>query len=156
MACRPDGFKPVSAPDVTMSRLTASSDAADLQTFQTIRWTNGGDEDRKAPAGEQLRNAVGSATSVYLLAWIDGEAAGTGGSHALRGAAEIVGVVTRVDKRRRGIAAAVTSDLVARHFAAGGAFLLLYSANPEPERLSERRCFHRFCDYRAFFVRASI
>lgn len=146
MACRPDGFKPVSAPDVTMSRLTASSDAADLQTFQTIRWTNGGDEDRKAPAGEQLRNAVGSATSVYLLAWIDGEAAGTGVSHALRGAAEIVGVVTRVDKRRRGIAAAVTSDLVARHFAAGGNFVFLDAANEEAARVYERLGFKRFGD----------
>src|SRR5260370_2453495 len=142
MACGPDGFKPVSAPDVTLGRLTASSGAADVQTFQPIRWTRGGDEDRKAPAGEQLRNAVGSATSVYLLAWIDGEAAGTGVSHALRGAAEIVGVVTRVDKRRRGIAAAVTSDLVARHFPGGGNFVFLHPPNDEAAPVYDRLGFN--------------
>jgi len=146
MACRPDGFEPFSAPDVTVRRLATSSDTADLQAFQTIRWTNGGDEDRAVPAAELLRNDVGSATGVYLLAWIDGEAAGTGVSHALRGAAEIVGVVTRVDKRRRGIAATVTSDLVARHFASSGDFVFLDAANEEAARVYERLGFKRFGD----------
>jgi ribosomal protein S18 acetylase RimI-like enzyme len=146
MAGRPHGFKPFSSPDVTVRRVTTSSGAADLQAFQTIRWTNGGDEDRAVPAVELLRQEVGSATSVYLLAWIDGEAAGTGVSHALRGAAEIVGVVTRVDKRGRGIAATVTSDLVARHFASSGDFVFLDAANEGAARIYARLGFKRFGD----------
>jgi predicted GNAT family acetyltransferase len=117
-----------------------------LQAFQTLRWTNGGDEDRAVPGADVLRKDVASATSVYLLAWIDGEAAGSGVSHALRGAAEIVGVVTRVDKRRRGIAATVTSELVARHFASGGEFVFLDAANEEAARVYERLGFKRFGD----------
>jgi predicted GNAT family acetyltransferase len=146
MACRPDGFKPFSAADVTVRRLTAASDTADLQAFQTLRWTNGGDEDRDAPAVEVLRRDLAQATSVYLLAWVDGERAGTGVSHALKGAAEIVGVVTRADKRRRGIAATVTSDLVARQFASNGDFVFLDAANEEAARVYERLGFKRFGD----------
>ena len=64
----------------------------------------------------------------------------------MRGAGEIVGVVTRVDKRRRGIAATVTSDLVARHFAASGDFVFLDAANQEAARVYERLGFERFGD----------
>lgn len=146
MACRPAGFKPFSSPRVKVRRLTTASDEADLQAFQTIRWTNGGDEDRAAPSVDVLRRDLASANSVYLLAWIDGERAGTGVSHALKGAAEIVGVVTRADKRRLGIAATVTSDLVARHFASRGDFVFLDAANEEAARVYERLGFTRFGD----------
>jgi predicted GNAT family acetyltransferase len=91
---------------------------------------------------------------VYLLAWIDGEAAGTGVSHALRRTAEVVGVVTRVDKRRRGIAATVTSDLVARHFASSGDFVFLDAANEEAARVYERLGFKRFGDNVVYRVEA--
>jgi ribosomal protein S18 acetylase RimI-like enzyme len=146
MACRPNGFKSVSAPGVTVHRLTTASDAADLDAFQTLRWTNGGDDDRAVPSADVLRKDLTSATSVYLLAWIDGERVGTGVSHALRRAAEIVGVVTRADKRRLGIAATVTSDLVARHFASAGDFVFLDAANEEAARVYERLGFKRFGD----------
>ena len=146
MACRPDGFKSVSAPGVTVHRLTTVSDTADLEAFQTLRWTNGGDDDRAVPPVDVLRKDLASATSVYLLAWIDAERAGTGVSHALRRAAEIVGVVTRADKRRMGIAATVTSDLVARHFASAGDFVFLDAANEDAARVYERLGFKRFGD----------
>lgn len=146
MACRPGGFKPSSSAQVTVQRLSTSSDAADLQAFQTLRWTDGGEEDRAVPGAEVLRKEVAAATSVYVLAWVDGAPAGTGVSHTLRGAAEIVGVVTRLDKRRRGIAATVTSELVARHFALGGDFVFLDAANEEATRVYERLGFERFGD----------
>jgi ribosomal protein S18 acetylase RimI-like enzyme len=146
MACRPVGFKPFSAVNVTVHRLSTSSAAADLLAFQALRWTDGGDDDRAVPSVDVLRKDLGSATSVYLLAWIDGERAGTGVSHALRGAGEIVGVVTRADKRRLGIAATVTSDLVARHFASSGDFMFLDAANEEAARVYERLGFRRFGD----------
>jgi ribosomal protein S18 acetylase RimI-like enzyme len=146
MACRPDGFKPTSSPHVKVRRLTTASDAADLQAFQTLRWTNGGEDDRAVPSVDVLRRDLASANGVYLLAWIEGERAGTGVSHALKGAAEIVGVVTRVDKRRLGIAATVTSDLVARHFASSGDFVFLDAANEGAARVYERLGFNRFGD----------
>jgi ribosomal protein S18 acetylase RimI-like enzyme len=146
MACRPDGFKPISSPHVKVRRLTTASDAADLEAFQTLRWTNGGDDALAVPFVDVLRRDLASANSVYLLAWVDGERAGTGVSHALKGAAEIVGVVTRVDKRRLGIAATVTSDLVARHFASRGDFVFLDAANEGAARVYERLGFKRFGD----------
>ncbi|MHB8588150.1 MAG: GNAT family N-acetyltransferase [Candidatus Dormibacteraceae bacterium] len=146
MACRPDVFKPFAAPHVIVRRLTTASDAADLQGFQTLRWTNGGDNEEPVPPAEQLRKDLVSMSSVYLLAWLDGEHAGTGVSHCLRGAAEIVGVVTRADKRRRGVAATVTSELVVRHFAESGDFVFLDAANQEAASVYERLGFKRFGD----------
>jgi hypothetical protein len=146
MACRPDGFKPASAPGVILRRLTTASEAADLQAFQALRWTDGGENPRAVPAVDMLRRDLASTTSVYLLAWLDGEASGTGVSHALRGAVEIVGVVTRMDKRRRGIAATVTSDLVSRHFASSGDFAFLDAASEEAARVYARLGFARFGD----------
>jgi len=142
MACRPDSFRPFAAPDVILRRLTQGSNAADMQAFQTIRWTN--DETQPVPPIERLRNELASETSVYLLAQLDGELAGTGVSHALQGAGEIVGVVTRADKRRRGVAATVTSELVSRHFATGGDFVFLDAANEGAARIYEMLGFKRF------------
>ena len=144
MACRPDGFRPPVASEATLHRLTAASDDADLEAFQTIRWTNGGDNQDAAPSVDQLRKELASTTSVYLLALLDSERAGTGVSHTLEGAAEIVGVVTRADKRRRGVAAAVTADLVSRHFAAGADFVFLDAANEDAARIYEGLGFKRF------------
>ena len=79
-----------------------------------------------------------------MLARLQRERAGTGVSHSLKGAAEIVGVVTRADKRRRGVAAAVTSTLVAEHFAGGGDFAFLDAANEQAARVYERLGFTRF------------
>lgn len=144
MACRPPRFRPFSALDVIQTHLTPTSDPKDLEAFQAIRWTNGGDVKRMVPPIGQLRKELASETSVYLLAWVDGQRAGTGVSHSLKGAAEIVGVVTRADKRRRGIAATVTSKLVADHFAGGGDFAFLDAANEPAVNVYKRLGFTRF------------
>lgn len=144
MACRPADFKPYAAAGVTVHRLKVSSTTADLQTFQAIRWTNGGDNDDDPPPVDRLRQDLASARSVHLLARLDGSRAGTGVSHALRGAVEIVGVVTQASMRRRGVAATVTSDLMGRHFASGGDFAFLDSANDEATRVYERLGFTSF------------
>jgi ribosomal protein S18 acetylase RimI-like enzyme len=145
MACRPKAFKPFPTPDeVHLTQLSSAAAAAELEAFQAIRWTNGGEIDRPAPSVDRLRADVARSNSVYLLAWLDWEPAGTGVSHSLKGAAEIVGVVTRKDRRRRGVAAAITSELVRRHFANGGEFVFLDAANEEAERVYERLGFSRF------------
>lgn len=144
MACRPATFKPSAAEGVHLEQLGASSETAHLEAFQTIRWTDGGDERFPVPATTSLLKELESPGGVHLLAWLDGEPAGTGVSHALGGAAEIVGVVTRNDRRRRGVAATVTSNLVTRHFAAGGDFVFLDAANDAAMRVYERLGFTRF------------
>lgn len=144
MACKPGRFKPFAAPDVILRRLSVASGTADMHAFQTIRWTNGGDSSQAVPPVDRLRNEVASESSFYLLAWLEGEPAGTGVSHSLKGVAEIVGVVTQADKRRRGVAATVTSNLVARHFASGGDFVFLDAADEAAARIYERLGFRKF------------
>jgi ribosomal protein S18 acetylase RimI-like enzyme len=144
MACRPDAFKAFDSADVQITRLTTAATPAELEAFQSIRWTDGGEVEREAPSIEQLRTELRRPYSAYLLAWYEWEPAGTGVSHALKGAAEIVGVVTRKDRRKRGVAAAVTSDLVRRHFGGGGDFIFLDAANEDAARVYERLGFTRF------------
>lgn len=144
MASRPTSFKPFAAPGVTVSRLTTRSQAADMESFQTIRWTNSGDNEGPIASVGQLREQLESPRSVYLLAWLDDQPAGTGVSHSLKGAAEIVGIVTRVDKRRRGVAATVTSELVTRHFTSGGDFAFLDAADGGAVKLYEGLGFETF------------
>jgi ribosomal protein S18 acetylase RimI-like enzyme len=117
---------------------------AELEAFQSIRWTDGGDIKRPPPPIDRLRGEMARPNSVYLLAWLEWEPVGTGVSHSLKGAAEIIGVVTRKDRRRRGVAASITSELMRRHFANGGDFVFLDAANEDAARLYERLGFSRF------------
>jgi len=144
MACRPEVFRPYAALGVVQNQLGRSSPASDLAAFQEIRWTDGGEVRRPVPPVTRLKKDLAAPNSVYLLALLDGRVAGTGVSHSLRGAAEIVGIVTRIESRRRGVAATVSSELVARHFATGGDFVFLDAANEEAARVYERLGFARF------------
>ena len=144
MACRPEAFTPFAAPEVALTRLSQHGKPAELEAFQQLRWTDGGDVDREAQPVDKLRQDLAVATSVYLLAWLDWEPVGTGVSHVTRTAAEVVGVVTRNDRRRRGVAATVTSDLLKRHFESGGDFVFLDAANEPAAHVYERLGFSRF------------
>ncbi len=145
MSCRPDAFKPFPTPEeLHLTQLSASATPAELEAFQTIRWTDGGELDRIAPSADRLRADLARPNSVFLLAWLEWEPVGTGVSHSLKGAAEIVGVVTRKDRRRRGVAAAITSELVRRHFANSGEFVFLDAANEDAIRVYKRIGFSRF------------
>ena len=144
MAVRPEAFKPSVTPEVHLTQLGPRAIAAELEAFQLIRETNGGDADRPVPPIAILRVALGVPSSVFLLAWLDWEAAGTGVSHSLKGAAELVGIVTQKTLRRRGVAATVTSDLVRRHFDRGGDFVFLDAAGDEAAKVYEGLGFTPF------------
>lgn len=144
MACRPDTFKPFAAPEVHLTQLRPTAIPAELEAFQQIRWTDGGELKRDVPPIDPLRAALARPSSVFLLAWLDWEPAGTGVSHSLKGAAEVVGVVTQKAKRKRGVAATITSELVRRHFDGGGEFVFLDAANDDAARVYERLGFSRF------------
>ncbi len=62
----------------------------------------------------------------------------------MNGAAEIVGVATRADMRRRGVAATVSSSLVARHFESGGDFVFLDAATDGAAKVYEKLGFTTF------------
>ena len=144
MAVRPEAFVPFVAPHVALTRLRHHAKQTELDAFQNIRWTSGGDQVREVQPIERLAHDLKTATSVYLLAWLDWEPVGTGVSHLTGEVAEIVGVVTRNDRRRRGVAATVTSELVRRHFERGGDFVFLDAANEGAARVYERLGFNRF------------
>lgn len=144
MAVRPEAFKPSVTPDVHVTQLGPKAIAAELEAFQQIRETNGGDADRPVPPIAILRAALEVPSSVYLLAWLDWEAAGTGVSHSLKGAAELAGIVTQKALRRRGVAATVTSELVRRHFDRGGDFVFLDAAGDEAVKVYEGLGFTPF------------
>ena len=144
MACRPESFKPFAAPDVSLTRLTEHGKPNELEAFQKLRWTDGGDNDHEVQPLERLRKDLQTQTSVYLVAWLEWEPVGTGVSHLTNAAAEIVGVVTRKDRRRRGVAATVTSDLIRRHFEGGGDFAFLDAANEPAEKVYEKLGLTRF------------
>jgi predicted GNAT family acetyltransferase len=144
MAVRPETFVPRVAPHISLTRLRQHAKAVELEAFQRIRWTSGGDQQHEVPPIERLHDELRRATSVYLLAWIDWEPVGTGVSHLTGDVAEIVGVVTRNGMRRRGVASSVTSDLVRRHFERGGDFVFLDAANEEAAGVYARLGFSRF------------
>jgi ribosomal protein S18 acetylase RimI-like enzyme len=144
MSCRPSSFGPFTAPDVRLQQLEPSSARDELEAFQAIRWTEGNLGVATPPPVDRLLREMALPSSVYLLATIDGQPAGTGVSHALSGAAEIVGIVTRVEMRRRGVAATVSSELVTRHFSSGGDFVFLDAANDAAVRVYERLGFTHF------------
>jgi ribosomal protein S18 acetylase RimI-like enzyme len=144
MAVRPESFVPRPAAEVAITRLRQHAKQTELDAFQRIRWTDGGDLGREPQPIERLAHDLKTATSVYLLAWLDWEPVGTGVSHQTGRVAEIVGVVTRNDRRRRGVAAAVTSELVRRHFEHDGDFVFLDAANEDAASVYERLGFNRF------------
>ena len=144
MALRPEGFKPSVAPEVHLTQLGPRAIAAELEAFQQIRWTDGGDVSRQAPPVDMLRAELEVPSSVFLLAWLDWVAAGTGISHSRKGAAELVGIVTQKELRRRGVAATVTSELVRRHFDRGGDFVFLDAASEEAAKVYEGLGFMPF------------
>jgi ribosomal protein S18 acetylase RimI-like enzyme len=144
MAVRPEAFKPSVKPEVHLTQLGPRAIAAELEAFQQIRETNGGDADRPVPPIAILRLALEVPSSVFLLAWLDWEAAGTGVSHSLKGAAELAGIVTQKALRRRGVAATVTSELVRRHFDRGGDFVFLDAAGDEAAKVYEGLGFTPF------------
>jgi GNAT superfamily N-acetyltransferase len=144
MACEPGEFQPQPAGDAVLTRLLPDSPGSDLSAFQHIRWTSGGENDNPVPAVDRLQRELAETASVYMLAWLDGEPAGTGVSHPLGSTAEIVGVVTRADRRGRGVAGAVTSELVTRHFASGGDFVFLDASGEPAARVYARLGFTRF------------
>jgi len=151
MACEPAQLRPVEAEGVAIRLLGAGDPDAELADFMAIRFTDGTMQPPPTPerVAEQ-RDWLERGWGRYALASVGAEAAGTGVLHAHEGVGEIVGVVTRPEFRRRGVAATVTTFLCRLHFQAGGRLAFLDSANPEASRVYERLGFQRFGALRVY------
>ena len=79
MSCRPDAFTPFPTPEeLHITQLSSAAAPAELEAFQSIRWTDGGEIDRPAPPVERLRADMARPSSVFLLALLDWEPVATG------------------------------------------------------------------------------
>lgn len=152
--CESGALRGVSAPGVSFHLLTPEDPDETLGAHQKIRFD---DELEGEPpyAPEQaiarLREQVAEGQREFVLAYLDGQIAGTGVSVALKnGGAEIVGIATQPVYRRRGVAASVTTFLTRRLYDRGARLVWLTSAQPAAQRIYERLGYRRVGDWLAY------
>ena len=126
MICTPTTFTPFVTPDVAV-RLLALDD--DLRAYRTLTSRGFGYDD---PASEADASALSIALQQnwrYAVAEINGEWVGVGGYLLMADATELVAIATHPAWRRRGVAASVTSFLVADYWRNGGTLAFLSAAD---------------------------
>ena len=126
MICTPTTFTPFVAPDVAV-RLLALAD--DLRAYRTLTNRSFGYDH---PASEADVDALSSALQQnwrYAVAEINGEWVGVGGYLLMTDATELVAIATHPAWRRRGVAASLTSFLVADYWRNGGTLAFLSAAD---------------------------
>jgi ribosomal protein S18 acetylase RimI-like enzyme len=152
--CAPGELRATAAPGVSFHFLTSEDPDDILGAHQMIRFEErleGEPPYAPAPAIARLREEVGEGKREFVLAYLDGQIAGTGvGMLHANGVGEIVGIVTLPALRRRGVAASVTSLLAERILAHGGQLVWLSAERPEAQRIYERLGFRRSGDWLAF------
>ena len=118
MVCAPQDLRPVAAPEVTPRPLAADVDDATLRRFITAARTAFGEP---APATDadiaEQRDNLRRGVYRCAHAEIDGQIAGVGSMTVAND--ELVGIGTLPAYRRRGVAATLSSWLVADHLARG-------------------------------------
>jgi GNAT superfamily N-acetyltransferase len=141
MVCTSQGYRP--APDVpglSLTVTTARTPVAVVQDFLAAPerlWVPGYAGHTSGAEAEDFRRRLGNGRSV--VAWLDGKPVGDGLMQATHGGVtELVGIVTALAYRRRGIATAVTARLVEEAFGQGAALPFLVAANAAAERVYQR------------------
>jgi ribosomal protein S18 acetylase RimI-like enzyme len=120
MIVTPDAFRPFSANNVTV-RFLGPSDSDELFYAYLETQTRGFGYSTDAPTPEQVlrwRDQIGAGRRA-VLAYLESQAAGVGTTLGTD-LAEVQGVTTMPDARRRGVAASLSSALVADAFKRGG------------------------------------
>jgi ribosomal protein S18 acetylase RimI-like enzyme len=103
----------------------------------------GGDGQVEAGAASFLRERVSDGLSVVVAAEVDGRTVSAGVHQPLGDVSEIVGVATEPEHRGRGLASAVTAELVQHALAHGVRTVFLTAADPAVARLYARLGFER-------------
>jgi predicted GNAT family acetyltransferase len=127
---------------VQLQSLSAADDDATLALFLTVQRQGFGLADGPLePATEevaQLRRDLRAGHLHCALARFEATAAGAGSTTRVEDIAELVGVSTRPELRRRGVAATVSSRLVRDHFNRGGTLAWLSAADSIAEAVYRR------------------
>ena len=142
MLCTPADFTPVRAPSVRVHLLRASDDARTLATFSSVTQEGFGMVEEPAPLSQeqldQLRRDLEGGRIRCALAWLEGEPAGAAATMRFEDVAELAGVATLPEKRRRGVAMSTSSVLVQDHFDRGGTVVWLSAGDAGAEAVYER------------------
>lgn len=120
MACTPVTFRPVHAPGVEVKPVSAEDTEAH-RLFHIIQ-RRAFDAEGEAPPEElaQIRHQIQHGFWQCVIACLNGHPAGVGTLVPFEMVAELAGVGTLPDARRRGVAATLSSFLVQSHFDSGG------------------------------------
>jgi ribosomal protein S18 acetylase RimI-like enzyme len=132
MICTPTDLRPPAAPGVAVRLLSDSSPDADFLALSRIQREAFGDIGGEPDPGIMMvmRGQLRVGASLLALALIEGAPAGAGGIFPDdRGVAELAGVATRADARRRGVASALSAALTDAFFSRGGDVAWLSAAD---------------------------
>jgi ribosomal protein S18 acetylase RimI-like enzyme len=144
MTCVRADFAPAAAPEVAVRALDAADPDAELAAYLAILDEEEGRAGHTPTAEEiaRLRERLLMGGGWCVLARLGGQPAGTGRCQVYdSGPGEVSAIVTRPPLRRRGVAAAVTSFLLDRYFAAGGELAWLSAASPTAQAVYARLGF---------------
>jgi ribosomal protein S18 acetylase RimI-like enzyme len=139
MACGPRDFRPFLSSVVQVAMLGAVD--RDLLAIVLDVQARGFGDGPSSPTSEAVdrvaRDIVGERRCV-ALGTIEGEPAGAGALTVNGDTAEVVGVATLPEFRRRGVAASVCSQLVDEYFKRGGEVAWLSAADEDVQKVYEK------------------
>jgi ribosomal protein S18 acetylase RimI-like enzyme len=138
LVCTPTTFTPSPAPeDFTVYAPETDDDFRDLAAAQSEAF--GGEFAATDEAVRRIRRTQGLGGIAIVARDADGQVAG-GGQAGIpsEGLSEVGGIATRESHRRRGVAAAVVSEVTARAFAAGVDVAWLEAESDQSWRVYER------------------
>jgi predicted GNAT family acetyltransferase len=154
LVCTRDSMRPAAeVPGLAIRRLTPESPRVDLAAFISVQGRSFGEEDRVDPTDAQvddLRRRSGQG-SHYFLALLEGEPVAAGAHTApLDGFAELAGIATLAEYRRRGIAGMLTAVMTQAAFRAGVRVACLSAADERAGRVYERVGFQPYATALAY------
>ena len=131
MVCTPESFSPIASHGVGVGMLDDRSLEADLRAYLTILGLAFGDSPALVTDADiaELRGKLAGGLHLRALATLDGAPAGAATLSPIDDIAELAGVATHPDARRRGVAATVSSFLTREHFDRGGRVAWLSAAD---------------------------
>jgi ribosomal protein S18 acetylase RimI-like enzyme len=153
MVCTPVSFTPVAAPGVDTRLLDAAATDADLRAFQTILRLSFEANPREVTDADvaNLRRRLTGGLHLHALAALHGVPAGAASLSPIDDIAELAGVATHPNMRRRGVAATLSSFLTRQHFNRGGRMAWL-SAADQGAQAAYRKVGFQLIDVRLNYI----
>jgi ribosomal protein S18 acetylase RimI-like enzyme len=149
LTCAPRQLAVPATPGITVRRLSASDSDGDLMMFlriQAAASAGGAGEEGPTPGHAEigrLREELLAGAQRCSIGYLDQDAAGAGSALAAGDICEIAGVGTLPERRRRGVATAVSAALARDHFQRGGTLAWLSAGHDAAEAVYRRIGFLR-------------